>query len=591
MTTRKLGRQARSFNPTVPHMRAMRGTQQAPLPAALSWLHGMPADLGMMLNGPTPGDPAALQLGDCVPEGVIVAGGATDRVYRGVYDGPIIAISTASGKKLPVTPNHAVLTKRGFVRACDLKKGDNLIGTPRPEVFPGTSFLFGKTNVNDSPSSVEEVFSSFALGRRSIRKVVPHSIDFHGDEKFINGNIDIVGSDGFLRGYRNAALHEPYAQNEIGAAGKLQRAFERFCAALLAHFGSWPASLGGVGFQSPEFAFGLAQGFVPEQSGVSDISRSMAGTFNRHFKSASVYSGLFAKRHDRLTGDVTADNFAEISVAVPRTNLVARRFGSDFYASSQQPSGDGHATDTELSGQLLHAMPELVEADQLVDIDFQTFKGHVYDLSTESRLYSANGLLVHNCTCAGLAHARQVWSYNASGQMVTLPDDYVLQLYEQGCGYMLGNEATDQGGNEQSLLTFCQQTGIPTPGGPDKILGFVELNVANTDDIKRAIAEGGIVYLGINIPEAWCEAPVGSTWDVTDSPTAGGHAIIGAAYDPQELYVVSWGNTWPMTWAAFAQVCDEAYLVVDQAWLNAKGSTPFGMSLDALEAAMSALKA
>jgi hypothetical protein len=196
-----------------------------------------------------------------------------------------------------------------------------------------------------------------------------------------------------------------------------------------------------------------------------------------------------------------------------------------------------------------------------------------------------------DCTCAGLAHARQVWSYNASGQMVTLPDDYVLQLYERGCGYMLGNEATDQGGNEQSLLTFCQQTGIPTPGGPDKILGFVELNVANTDDIKRAIAEGGIVYLGINIPDAWCEAPVGSTWDVTDSPTAGGHAIIGAAYDPQELYVVSWGNTWPMTWAGFAQVCDEAYLVVDQAWLNAKGSTPFGMSLDALEAAMSALKA
>ena len=202
-----------------------------------------------------------------------------------------------------------------------------------------------------------------------------------------------------------------------------------------------------------------------------------------------------------------------------------------------------------------------------------------------------SALQLGDCTCAGLTHARQVWSFNAAGQMVTLPDDYVLELYQQGCGYVLGDPSTDQGGNEQQLLTFCQQTGIPTPSGPDKILGFVELNVSNIEDIKRAIAEGGAVYLGINIPEAWCEAPVGSTWDATDSPSAGGHAIIGAAYDPDKLLTVSWGSTWAMTWAGFAQVCEEAYLVVDRTWVNAKGSTPFNMSLDALEAAMQNLKA
>ena len=199
-------------------------------------------------------------------------------------------------------------------------------------------------------------------------------------------------------------------------------------------------------------------------------------------------------------------------------------------------------------------------------------------------------LQLGDCTVAGLTHARQVWTHAATGQMVTLPDDYVLKLYEEGCGYVLGNESTDQGGNEQQLLAFCQQTGIPTPTGPDRLLGFVELDVSNTEDIKRAIAEGGVVYLGINIPEAWCEAPVGSTWDVTDSPSEGGHCIIGAAYDADVILVVSWGTTWPVTWPAFSQVCDEAYLLADRTWIEATGKTPFGMSLADLDAAMQNLK-
>jgi hypothetical protein len=199
-------------------------------------------------------------------------------------------------------------------------------------------------------------------------------------------------------------------------------------------------------------------------------------------------------------------------------------------------------------------------------------------------------LVLGDCTCAALAHARQVWTHAATGQMATLTDEYVLELYEEGCGYVVGNPDTDQGGNEQQLLTYCQKTGIPTPAGTDKILGFVELDVSNIDDIKRAIAEGGVVYLGINIPEAWCQAPIGSTWDVTDSPSAGGHAIVGAAYDADTLSVVSWGNVWPVTWPAFSQVCDEAYLIADKAWINARGVTPFNMSLDALEASMSDLK-
>src|SRR5579859_491984 len=51
MSLPQLGRKARSFNPTVPHLSAhVAGRNQAPPPDSVDWTRGMPADLGAMLN-------------------------------------------------------------------------------------------------------------------------------------------------------------------------------------------------------------------------------------------------------------------------------------------------------------------------------------------------------------------------------------------------------------------------------------------------------------------------------------------------------------------------------------------------------------
>jgi hypothetical protein len=53
----KLGRQKRTYNPSIPHMSALLAGKAPPLPpAAKDWTVGMPANLGMMLND---------TLGDC----------------------------------------------------------------------------------------------------------------------------------------------------------------------------------------------------------------------------------------------------------------------------------------------------------------------------------------------------------------------------------------------------------------------------------------------------------------------------------------------------------------------------------------------
>lgn len=205
-----------------------------------------------------------------------------------------------------------------------------------------------------------------------------------------------------------------------------------------------------------------------------------------------------------------------------------------------------------------------------------------------------------DCTCAAIMHAIQVWTFNAQGKMEIDPDQDAVLLYEQACGYnpsapaQDGQNPTDQGGDEQSVLTFVMLSGAPV--GQDgisrhRIAAFVEIDPRNPDDVKLAIATGGLVYLGFEVPDYMPEA-AGSTWDVQPGPNAnivGGHAVIAAGYDANGLDIISWGAKYRMTWAFWSEFVDEAYLLADQSWIESTGKSPAGLSLADLETQMQAL--
>src|SRR5262249_40357188 len=53
----------------------------------------------------------------CVPAGTLVSGPTVEKGFRRRYEGELIVISTADGDELAITPNHPVLTDRGWVPA------------------------------------------------------------------------------------------------------------------------------------------------------------------------------------------------------------------------------------------------------------------------------------------------------------------------------------------------------------------------------------------------------------------------------------------------------------------------------------------
>jgi hypothetical protein len=71
---RRTGRQARSFDQAVPHWSSLRLARRSvappPIPPVLNWRKGLPAQLPIMLNGETPGNPGAPILGDCTQVGL-----------------------------------------------------------------------------------------------------------------------------------------------------------------------------------------------------------------------------------------------------------------------------------------------------------------------------------------------------------------------------------------------------------------------------------------------------------------------------------------------------------------------------------------
>jgi hypothetical protein len=205
-----------------------------------------------------------------------------------------------------------------------------------------------------------------------------------------------------------------------------------------------------------------------------------------------------------------------------------------------------------------------------------------------------------DCTCAAFYHALQVWSFNASkgAALDTEPDVDVKLLYEKACGYNPARGGEGPGGNEQKVLTYLLNKGAPAgPNGTQvkKIAAFVEVAVANTDNVKRTVADCGVCYIGFNVPQYIM--PPGKNplpvWDVNpggDNTIVGGHAVVLAGYNAQGARVISWGEYYTMTWAFFEKFVDEAYGIADSQWFNEKGTNVGGLTLAQLEAAMAALK-
>lgn len=194
-----------------------------------------------------------------------------------------------------------------------------------------------------------------------------------------------------------------------------------------------------------------------------------------------------------------------------------------------------------------------------------------------------------DCTIAGVAHAVQIWTVNASKEAL-IANDEVLQAYEKWCGYVPGNPATDQGGIELDVLKDWKAQGFA--GYP--LTAFATVLPANRIHVQQAVNLFMGLYIGLNVPAYIMpdDGNVPELWNVdpsADNTIIGGHCVYVVGYQPHpkhELIVkfISWGMVYTMAWAFWVQFVDEAYALISPAMVGQTGEAPNGFDMAQLEA-------
>lgn len=139
---------------------------------------------------------------NCVLPGQRVEG-VVEAASRMPYKGLAVEVTTGYGERFSVTPNHAVLTDKGFALAGALREGDKLLRRVQ-ETRP----IGGDSDVHDAPF-IEQVFDMLSS---STTRVGVLAGGFHGDAMFGKGYVDVAVVPLELQGGLDAAVVEQGGQ-------------------------------------------------------------------------------------------------------------------------------------------------------------------------------------------------------------------------------------------------------------------------------------------------------------------------------------------------------------------------------------------
>ena len=201
---------------------------------------------------------------------------------------------------------------------------------------------------------------------------------------------------------------------------------------------------------------------------------------------------------------------------------------------------------------------------------------------------------VGDCTCAGVGHIEGVLTANAGDEFIYTPAE-MIAFYSAVSGYIPGDEATDNGADEVTVLNRWLNKGFPP--GQHHPAGWLWLDATEPMEYRLALYWFENLYFGLELPAAWVTpfpSSNGFVWDVAGAPDPdNGHAVMGCSYSPygppkNGVGICSWGLLGLMTDRAIAEYCVPSaggalYTIVSQDAINKLSQqAPNGFNLQQL---------
>lgn len=312
--------------------------------------------------------------------------GAVKAGVRRWHDGKAVEVRSASGANLSVTPDHPILTGRGWVLAKHIRKGDRLLRRPRVIDAEATAIQHDE----QLPPRADELFDALAAHTFAIRKPAPLQLNRKANGR--DGEIDVVFADRELAEEVRTEIGRELVLE--GANLAVDTTGGRLGAML---DGERKAEAGNAG-QSGDFALRASETVGHSSHGNFGVLRKLLAKlgFERIVPSASDHPGAPA-----LPLDATKRLFDGLPLDQFRLGTAS----NDDALFDELALNDG-AGDAGLFGYLLDTHSDQIVEDEVVEVRQFDFAGHVYDFQTEESILSADSLVVHNCRCQVVQRSR-----------------------------------------------------------------------------------------------------------------------------------------------------------------------------------------
>jgi hypothetical protein len=166
------------------------------------------------------------------------------------------------------------------------------------------------------------------------------------------------------------------------------------------------------------------------------------------------------------------------------------------------------------------------------------------------------------CGPTSVANSRREITAKLKGSMQAPSQDDVFDLYRRSGNphFDPNTGADDNGVAMDKMLAAVASGGI----GGVKCLGYAKVDVSNIQELKTAVAVGGMLLCAVTLQTSQQSQTNSGVWDYKPSGQWGGHAILSGAYEanPEGVDVITWATRVRMTDVFMHNQLDEAWMII-----------------------------
>lgn len=307
-----------------------------------------------------------------------------DRIFRRDYTGELTSLVTESST-IQLTPNHPVLTPKGWVSAKSLNIGDQIA-----QVSNESLFRVG-TNPQDTKTTVEEFFSFYSI-LFNPERILSADFNFHGD-RAINEQVNTINVERKLRSYIKSSFSEFSFEELFSETNKTFRGQNFSCSCSFEHafpFGSF-ISQSLVSSLTLPFKFFFGSSFEVGGSSLFAIS-----WLNSVLEKATGYNisrnaEFFSKL---INASPTDKKFYQILFWELVIALIDREMSQLLH-----PMSERFRCTADFLGESSNRLPSFIKFNTILDKSISIFNGHVYNLQTSNHWYFTKNCITKNCSC------------------------------------------------------------------------------------------------------------------------------------------------------------------------------------------------